>query len=242
MGRGGAAASRRCRAQQPPSTAGGEQRRSHPSPVALVGKGGGAGQGRAGPGGDGRGGAIGGGVEPPSARPHPEGTWPRRRRRYLGQSRRDSQSPPGSRSGAPRRAGTGGRAARPAPAAALTARLRESLGPGRAGAGAVGPRERSRERSLRQTRWLRWHLRGRPFCRRPSVPPRWAVREGKGSFGAEAQEGFGTCRQPPAERERSPTGPALPRPAGSSRPATGRLLAPLAMSTAAAVRALHVYS
>lgn len=162
---------------------------------------------------------------------------------------------PGARSGAPRRAGTGGRAARPPPPlplpAAPTARLQvpgwESHGPGSGGGGSRGA-EPSRGGLPSPNSAAPAAPAGPPRRRRPRVPPRRAVREGRvrrrvppsPAPGAEARGG------PGARRHRGSVSaprraPPLLRPAGSWRQATGRLLAPLGMSAAAAVRASHVY-
>lgn len=146
------------------------------APVARSGRGG---QGRAEPGRAGPGGAAGGeepgggGDEPRSVCPCPEGTWPPRRQRYLGQSR----------SGAPRRAGNGGRRG-------CKRRGREAAG---LGTGAAGPAEQS-------------HPRRTP--RHPRDSPGAAAAGSTGRDGRSGREGAPPGAGARRQRERSPTGPA----------------------------------
>lgn len=114
-----------------------------------------------------------------------------------------------------------------------------SRGPGSEGAGAAGSAEQSRE--ARQTSWHRLLPRGRPAvaAHRSRCD---GGSGGKGIPGAEAWEGLGAHRQPPTKRQRSPPGPGTAAARGSSGQATGRLLAFLVMSTAAAMRTSHMYS
>lgn len=252
-----AAAAARPGPQKGQAASGAARARRAAAPVARSGRGGEgrAGPGRAAPGARGGEEPGGGGDEPRSARPRPEGTWPRRRRRYLGQSRRDARSPPGSplRSAPTSRYGRAGSAAPPPLPlpAAPTARLQvpgwESRGPGSGGGGSRGA-EPSRGGLPSPNSAAPAAPAGPPRRRRPRVPPRRAVREGRvrrrvppsPAPGAEARGG------PGARRHRGSVSaprraPPLLRPAGSWRQATGRLLAPLGMSAAAAVRASHVY-
>lgn len=193
-----AAAAARPGPQKGQAASGAARARRAAAPVARSGRGGEgrAGPGRAAPGARGGEEPGGGGDEPRSARPRPEGTWPRRRRRYLGQSRRDARSPPGSplRSAPTSRYGRAGSAAPPA-----------SRGPDGAAAGAGVGKPRAWER-------------GRRVPRRGAEPRGAALAELRGAGGTR-----GAASSPPPAGPAATGGPGgkgpsscppLPRPGG----------------------------
>lgn len=193
-----AAAAARPGPQKGQAASGAARARRAAAPVARSGRGGEgrAGPGRAAPGARGGEEPGGGGDEPRSARPRPEGTWPRRRRRYLGQSRRDARSPPGSplRSAPTSRYGRAGSAAPPA-----------SRGPDGAAAGAGVGKPRAWER-------------GRRVPRRGAEPRGAPLAELRGAGGTR-----GAASSPPPAGPAATGGPGgkgpsscppLPRPGG----------------------------
>lgn len=176
-------------------------------PVERGGRGGRAGPGRAVPGARAGEEPGGGGAEPRSARPRPEGTWPWRR--YLGQRRRARPEPPEGtepqvRAGcAPRRRGCESRAG----------------GAGCPAAGQRGSARRGAEHRGGSAHRIPRHWRPPPG--RPAAPG------GSGGEAAVAARGWGVGRARSAsiaEKERSSTGPVAAVAHGGLMEEAGRLL------------------